>query len=56
MIFIACVAYKIKNNSPFVVHAQRWYLNLNKENLFGFIEGQTHFSTTWHAILSLTFN
>ena len=27
-----------------------------KSNLFRFIEGQTHFSTSWHAKLSLTLN
>jgi hypothetical protein len=56
MISVGCVAYNINNLHPLVVHAWMRCLNLNDSNLFRFIEGQTHFSTTWHAKMSLTRN
>ena len=41
---------------PLVVYAWRQCLNLNDQQPIWFIEGKTHFSTSWHARLSLTSN
>ena len=46
MVSVGCVAYNINTFHPLVVHAWMRCLNLNNSNLFWFIEGQTHFSTT----------
>ena len=47
---------KSVNNFPLVMHAQRQCLNLNQEQLFWFIGGQSHFSTSWHAKMGWTLN
>ena len=38
------------------MHAWNWCGGLKENILYHFIGGQTHFSTFWHAEMSLAFN